>query len=126
MVPALYTYTTIALQYCSTAKDSSKNANVNFPHALFIMTVPLLQLRQCLLRTSRNRTLLHRTFHTSSPRAIVRPFLLSDIGEGEHPLFLLDLLSLNRLRHQGSSDHTMVRGARGTRRAVRQDLRGPV
>lgn len=82
MVPALYKSTTIALQYCSTAKDSSKNANVNFPHALFIMTVPLLQLRQCLLRTSRNRTLLHRTFHTSSLRAIVRPFLLSDIGEG--------------------------------------------
>lgn len=41
----------------------------------------LLQVRQCLLGASPN-TLLHRTFHASSRRATVRPFLLSDIGEG--------------------------------------------
>ena len=44
------------------------------------MSIALLQVRQCLLRTT---PLLHRTFHVSSPRPIVRPFLLSDIGEGE-------------------------------------------
>ncbi|KAL9132979.1 MAG: hypothetical protein Q9175_005848 [Cornicularia normoerica] len=42
----------------------------------------LLQFRQCLLRTSRNGALPHRTFHASLPRTMVRPFLLSDIGEG--------------------------------------------
>ena len=47
------------------------------------MTVALLQFRQCLFRMSRNGTLLHRAFHASLPQAIVRPFLLSDIGEGE-------------------------------------------
>lgn len=46
------------------------------------MTVALLQFRQCLFRMSRNGTLLHRAFHASLPQAIVRPFLLSDIGEG--------------------------------------------
>ncbi|KAM0803986.1 2-oxoacid dehydrogenases acyltransferase-domain-containing protein [Usnea florida] len=46
------------------------------------MTVTLLHFRQCLFRTSRNASLLHRTFHASLPRPIVRPFLLSDIGEG--------------------------------------------
>lgn len=90
------------------------------------MPVALLQFRQCLLRTSRNGTLFHRTFHASLPRAIVRPFLLSDIGEGDNRSYLLDLPSLSRLRHQRSTDHTMVRRARGTRRAIRQDLRGPV
>ena len=44
------------------------------------MRVALLQARQCLLRTN---PLLHRTFHASLPRPIRRPFLLSDIGEGE-------------------------------------------
>ena len=48
------------------------------------MTIGSLQIRQCLLRTSRNGTLLHRTFHASLPRPVVRPFLLSDIGEGEN------------------------------------------
>ena len=51
------------------------------------MTSALLQIRQCLLRTSRNGTFLHRTFHASVPRPVVRPFLLSDIGEGESRLF---------------------------------------
>ena len=48
------------------------------------MTVALLQIRQCLLRTSRNTSLLHRTFHASLRRPVVRPFLLSDIGEGKY------------------------------------------
>lgn len=109
LVPELYKHSTVTLQSCNIAEDSGENADVHIPHALLIMTIVLLQLRKCLLRTSRNGNLLHRTFHTSTPRAVVRPFLLSDIGEGESPLFLSDVLSLNRLRHQGSTDHTMVR-----------------
>ena len=54
------------------------------------MTVALLRLRYCLFRTSRNGTLLQRTFHVSLPRVTVRPFLLSDIGEGETRPFLMD------------------------------------
>lgn len=89
------------------------------------MKIALLQVRQCLLWASPN-TLLHRTFHASSPRSIVRPFLLSDIGEGENWLPFLPVLSLNCLRHQRSTDHTMVRRAGRTRRAIRQDMRGPI
>ena len=44
------------------------------------MSKALLQARQCFLRTS---PLVHRSFHVSLPRPIVRPFLLSDIGEGK-------------------------------------------
>lgn len=117
---------TIALRLRSTAEDRREHAHVQSSRASPIMTVTLLQFRQCLLRTSRNGALLHRTFHASLPRTMVRPFLLSDIGEGQHERLVLDAPSLSCLRHQRSTDHTMVRRARGTRRAIRQDLRGPV
>ena len=111
---------------CVTIEHSKKHAGVQSSQVPFIMTVALLQIKHCLLRTSRNGTLLRRSFQASSPRAIVRPFLLSDIGEGESQLFVLGVLSLSCLRYQRSTDYTMVRRARCTRRAIRQDLRGPV
>lgn len=123
---SLNTYSTIALQLDSTAEDSRKHADIQFSRALSIMRIALLHFRQCLPRTSRIGSLFHRTFHASLPRAIVRPFLLSDIGEGENQLFVLYMLSLSCFRHPRGADHTVVRRTRGTCRAVRQDLRGSV
>ena len=61
-------------------ENSRNHAGDDFARASGIMRIALLQVRKCLLRTS---PLLHRSFHVSLPRPIVRPFLLSDIGEGE-------------------------------------------
>ena len=126
LVPA-YKYSTFTLRLRITVEDSIKHAGVQSSRQVSsIMTVTLLQFKQCLLRTSRNASLLHRTFHTSLPRPIVRPFLLSDIGEGDYLRLISDRLLLICHRYQRSTNHTMVRRARGTRRAIRQDLRGPV
>lgn len=69
-----------------------------------------------------------RAFRASKRLAIIRPFLLSDIGEGgAADVFLIlisDLLIVNR--YQGGTDHSMVRGTRSSCRAIRQDLRGPI
>ena len=56
-----------------------------------------------------------RTFHTTSRLSIVRPFLLSDIGEGRWTLsdWYPSLAQSNR--YQGGTNHTMVRPTRSTR-----------
>lgn len=87
VVPALHKYWIRFLLDCSTAEHNRKHGRAEHTRASLNMTVALLRFGQGLLRTSRNATTLQRTFHASLPRRVVRPFLLSDIGEGENRNF---------------------------------------
>ncbi len=85
-----------------------------------------LNAGQYLPRTTVNKR-LRGAFHASKHLATIRPFLLSDIGEGGAAKSrILRSNSLMKDRYQGGTDYSMVRGTRSSCRAIRQDLRGPI
>ena len=109
LVHALYKYSIFTLQLPVQLGFCKDHGALYLAWILFIMTIAPQLFRQCILRTSRNGTLLCRTFHASLARPMVRPFLLSDIGEGKNWLSFLHVFLLSPLRYQRSTDYTMVR-----------------
>lgn len=60
------------------------------------------------IRPACRKALIRRSFHASASLAVIRPFLLSDIGEGNCISRRREIDLTKLCRHQGSTDYTMV------------------